>query len=220
VPESPTRWSILRSAAIRAAAKVAVAADNDSSSDSSSSKWESTPSEQPELPELPRGSTLRSAARVAAQKAARKAEEDDKTETEDEEWGGRNVLDDMINKLGTRKKVEKDIRDHCRKREFVQRPANFSHANEDGNPVMMTKNATRVFGASSRDANYRENVRLLVGGGREKGFCAVPKCDHPEMELLHECAACKQFVHILCSMANDLGGEDDCFYCSRHCHPS
>jgi hypothetical protein len=85
---------------------------------------------------------------------------------------------------------------------------------------MMTKNATRGFGASSRDANYRENVRLLVGGGREKGFCAVPKCDHPEMELLHRCAACKRFVHILCSMANDLGGEDDCFYCSRHCHPS
>jgi hypothetical protein len=92
---------------------------------------------------------------------------------------------------------------------------------------MMTKNATRGFGASSRDANYRENVRLRVGGGRARGFCAVPKCDHPKMELLHKCAACKQFVHILCSMANNLGsmannlgGEDDCFYCSRHCHPS
>ena len=164
-------------------------------------------------------STLRSAARVAAKKAARKVEEDERTETEDEECG-RNVLDDMIDKLGTRKEVEKDIRDHRRKREFAQRLANFSHADEDGNPVMMTKNATRGFGASSRDANYRENVRLLVGGGREKGFCAVPKCDHPEMELLHKCAACKRFVHILCSMANDIGGEDDCFYCSRHRHPS
>jgi hypothetical protein len=127
---------------------------------------------------------------------------------------------DMIDKLGTRKEVEKDIRDHRRKREFAQRLANFSHADEDGNPVMMTKISTRGFGASSRDANYRENVRLLVGGGREKGFCAVPKCDHPKMELLHKCAACKQFVHILCSMANNLGGEDDCFYCSCHCHPS
>jgi hypothetical protein len=134
-------------------------------------------------------------------------------------WSKR--LDDMIDKLCTRKGVEKDIRDRCWKREFAQRLANFSHANEDGNPVMMTKNATRGFGASSRDANYRENVRHLVGGGREKGFCADPKCDHPEMELLHKCAACKRFVHIiLCSMANDLGGEDDCFYCSRHCHPS
>jgi hypothetical protein len=156
---------------------------------------------------------------VAAKKAAQKVGEDEKTETEDEEWG-QNVLDDMIDKVGTRKEVEKDIRDHCQKREFAQRLANFSHADKDGNPVMMTKNATRGFGAPSRDANYRENVLLLVGGGREKGFCAVPKCDHPEMELLHECAACKRFVRILCSMANDLGGEDDCSYCSRHCHPS
>jgi hypothetical protein len=86
---------------------------------------------------------------------------------------------------------------------------------------MMTKNATQGFGASSRDANYRENVRLLVGGGCEKGFYAVLKCDHPEMELLHKCAACKRFIHMLCSMASDLGGEDhDCFYCSCHCHPS
>jgi hypothetical protein len=131
-----------------------------------------------------------------------------------------NVLDDMIDKLGTRKEVEKDIRDHRRKREFAQRLANFSPADEDGNPVMMTKNATRGFGASSRDANYRENVCHLISGGREKGFCAVLKCDHPKMELLHKCAACKRFIHILCSMANDLGGEDDCFYCSRHCHPS
>jgi hypothetical protein len=125
---------------------------------------------------------------LAAKKAARKVEEDEKNKTEDEEWG-RNVLNDMINKLGTRKEVEKDIRDHRRKREFAQRLANFSYADEDGNPVMMTKNATRGFGPSSRDANYRENVRLMVGGGREKGFCAVPRFDHPKMELLHECAA-------------------------------
>jgi hypothetical protein len=31
-----------------------------------------------------------------------------------------------------------------------------------------------------------EHVHLLVNGGREKGLCAVPKCDHPEMELLHK----------------------------------
>jgi hypothetical protein len=45
----------------------------------------------------------------------------------------------MIDKLGTRKEVEKDIRDHRPKREFAQRLANFSHADEDGNPVGMTK---------------------------------------------------------------------------------
>jgi hypothetical protein len=123
---------------------------------------------------------------VAAKKAARKAEEDEETKTEDEECG-RNALNDMIDKLGTRKEVEKNIRDHRWKQEFAQPLANFSHADEDGNPVMMTKNATPGFGASSRDANYRENVRLLVGGGREKGFCAVPKCNHPEIELLHKC---------------------------------
>jgi hypothetical protein len=79
--------------------------------------------------------------RVAAKKAARQAKENNKTETEDEEWGG-NVLNAMINKLGTRKEVEEDIRDHPRKPEFAQRLANFSDANEDGNPMMMTKNAT------------------------------------------------------------------------------
>jgi hypothetical protein len=51
---------------------------------------------------------------VAAKKAPRKAEEDKKNETEDKECG-RNVLDDMIDKLGTRKEVERDIRDHRRK---------------------------------------------------------------------------------------------------------
>jgi hypothetical protein len=84
---------------------------------------------------------------------------------------------------------------------------------------MMTKNATQGFGASSRDANYNENVRLLVSGGFEKGFCALPKCEHLEMELQHRCAACKQFIHVICCMANDLGGEDDTFYCSKNCHP-
>jgi hypothetical protein len=129
---------------------------------------------------------------LAAKKAARKADKDNKTKTEDEseEWGG-NVLDTAIDKLGTRKEVEEDIRDHRRKREFAQRLANFSHVNEDGNPVMMTNNATLGYGNSSRDADYSENVCLLVRGGFEKGFCAVPECEHPEMELRHKCAACK-----------------------------
>jgi phosphatidylserine/phosphatidylglycerophosphate/cardiolipin synthase-like enzyme len=117
---------------------------------------------------------------VAAKKAARQAEEAKKIEIEDEEWGA-NVLDAMVDQLGTRKEVEKDIRNHRRKQEIAQCLANFSHAGEDGNPVMMTKNANRGFGASSRDANYRDNVHLLVGGGRERRFCAVPKCDHPKM---------------------------------------
>jgi hypothetical protein len=47
--------------------------------------------------------------------STKEAEEDEKPETEDKECG-RNVLDNMINKLGTRKEVEKDIRDHCWKR--------------------------------------------------------------------------------------------------------
>jgi hypothetical protein len=159
------------------------------------------------------------AAKAAKKKAAWQAEEDGKTEREDEGWGG-NVLDAMVDQLGLMAQVEKDIRDHPPKREFAERPANFSHANEDGNPVMMTKNATRGFGASSRDANYLENVRLLLGGGRKKGFCAVPKCNHLEMELLHKCATCNQFEHDICSMENNLAGEDDCFYCSHNCHPN
>jgi len=183
------------------------------SSDDHDDQEESQPPE--ELPESPRRSTLRSAARAAAKKAARQAEEDEKTDTEDEEWG-RNVLDAMVDNLGTRKEVEEDIRDHRRKQQFTQRLANFSHADEDGNAVMMTKNATRGFGASSRDANYQQNLSLLVGGGREKGFCAVPQCNHPEMELLHKCGTCKRYCHVLCSMGNNLQ-VDDSSYCSLLC---
>jgi hypothetical protein len=58
-------------------------------------------------------STLRLAARGAAKKAARQAEEDKKTEIEDEEWGAR-VLDAVVNRLGIRKEVQKDIKDNRR----------------------------------------------------------------------------------------------------------
>jgi hypothetical protein len=151
-----------------------VAALTDHDSSSNISKLESLLQlELPELPESPRWSTLGSAAKGAKKKAAQQAEEDNKTETEDEGWGG-NVLDVMVDQLGMRTEVEKDIRDHHWKQYFAQHLANFSHAYEDGNAVMMTTNATGGFGALSRDANYAENVRLLVHGGGEKGFCAVP----------------------------------------------
>jgi hypothetical protein len=136
-----------------------------------------------------RWSVLPSAARVAAKRAAQRAEEDGKKETEDKEWGA-DVLDAMVNQLGMRKEVEKaGIRDHHQEQAFAQPLANFSHANEDGNPVRMTKNAPQGFGAPSRDANYRENMGLLVGGGRKIGICAVRKWDHPKViysnRLLH-----------------------------------
>ena len=171
-----------------------------------------------EPPESPRKSTLRSAARAAAKKAERQAEEDKKTDTEDEGGWGSNVLDAMVDKLGTRKEVEEDIRDFRRKQQLQQKLANFSHADEDGNAVMMTKNATRGFGASSRDANYHKNVHQLVSGGREKEFCTVPKCNHPQMELLHKCGTCKRYCHVLCSMANNLQ-VDNSSYCSLLCTP-
>jgi hypothetical protein len=122
LPESPRRS--IRLAAIRAAAKVTAAALADNDSSSGSSKWESPLPAQLELPESPIWSMLRSAARVAAKKAARQAEEDEETETEDEEWGA-NILDAMVDQLGTRREVEKDVRDHCWKLEFAQRLANF-----------------------------------------------------------------------------------------------
>jgi hypothetical protein len=192
--------------------------DDDSSSDSSSSNSDSSPG-APEPPESPRRSTLRSAARAAAKEASRKAEEEEKTDTEDEGAWGTCVLDGMIDALGTRKEVEKDIADHRRKRALALRQAQFSHADEDGNAVMITRNATRGYGASSRDPNYSENVRNLLAGGRQKGHCAVGNCDHPEMELLHKCTACKRFVHVLCAMSNNLQ-EDDCSYCSNLCRPT
>ncbi len=87
---------------------------------------------------------------------------------------------------------------------------------------MMAQNANRGFGASSRDANYRDNVSRLVGGGHEKGYCAVANCQHVEMELRHKCDTCKRFVHIICLMENDLlisivGGSGNYHYCSRLC---
>ena len=124
----------------------------------------------------------------------------------------------MVDKLGTRKEVEEDIRDFRRKQQLQQKLANFSHADEDGNAVMMTKNATQGFGESSRDAKYHKNVHQLVSGGGEKGFCTVPKCNHPQMELLHKCGTCKRYCHVLCSMANNLQ-VDDCSYCSLLCTP-
>jgi hypothetical protein len=214
-PESPRR-STLRSAA---SAAVVPLQDDDSSSDSSSSNSDSSPGAPEEPPESPRRSTLRSAARAAAKEASRKAEEEEKTDTEDEGAWGTCVLDGMIDALGTRKEVEKDIADHRRKRALALRQAQFSHADEDGNAVMITRNATRGYGASSRDPNYSENVRNLLAGGRQKGHCAVGNCDHPEMELLHKCTTCKRFVHVLCAMSKNLQ-EDDCSYCSNLCRPT
>jgi hypothetical protein len=148
--------------------------------------------------------------------AARQAAEDEQTETEDDDLATR-VLDRMVDQLGVRKEVDRDIEEMHRNQDAAQQGARFANVDEDGNGVMMTRNATRGFGASSRDANYRDNVRRLIGGGREKGHCAVAKCQHPEMELLHKCNTCKRYVHILCSMANNLQGEDDEHYCSRTC---
>jgi hypothetical protein len=64
-----------------------------------------------------------------------------------------------------------------------------THVDDNGNAIMMAQNDSPglgALGASSRDANYRENVWHLIGGGREKGYCTVTKCQHSEMELLHK----------------------------------
>jgi hypothetical protein len=102
LPESPRR-------SIRLAARRQGGSSNSSNN---SNTWESPLLAHPELPKSPRRSTLHSAARVAAKKAPRQVEEDKKTETEDEEWGA-NILDAMVDQLGTRKEeVEKDIIHH------------------------------------------------------------------------------------------------------------
>ena len=115
-----------------------------------------------EPPESPRKSTLRLAARAAAKKAARQAEEDEKTDTEDEEGWGSNVLDAMVDKLGTRKKVEEDIWDFRRKQQLQQKLANFSHANKHGNALILTTYATPGLAPPSSHPTYHTNVRQLV----------------------------------------------------------
>ena len=127
----------------------------------------------------------------------------------------------MIEELGIMKEVTTSIEGMHRDKEAADRRARFSHVDEDGNAIMMARNVNRGFGASSRDPNFKENVRRLVSGGREKGYCAVAKCDHPEMELLHKCHTCKRYVHVICLMTNNLliseEGGDDYHYCSRLC---
>ncbi len=96
------------------------------------------------------------------------------------------------------------------------------HVDEDGHAIMMAQNTNQGFGASSRDAKYRDNVRRLVSGGYEKGYCAVDNCQHVEMELRHKCDTCKRFIHILCLMDNNLlisivGGSGNYHYCCRLC---
>jgi hypothetical protein len=44
------------------------------------------------------------------------------------------------------------------------------HVDEDGHAIMMAQNTNQGFGASSSDANYIENLRHVVDGGREKGY--------------------------------------------------
>jgi hypothetical protein len=141
------------------------------------------------------------------------------------------VLDSMIVGLGLRNKVNSGIEDMrqqqlARERQvrFERQQARFVYVNEDGNAIMMAQNVNRGLGASSRDANYRENVWCLIGRRREKGYCAVAKCQHPEMELLCKCDTCKRHVHVICLMDNNLltseeGGPNH-HYCSRLCKDS
>ena len=140
----------------------------------------------------------------------------------DESDAGTNPLDGMVAALGLTNQVDKDIAKFCRNQEAAQQKLRFAHVDEDGNPVMMVQNSNRGFGASSRDPNYRDNVRSLIQGGREKGYCAVANCEHAEMELLHKCDTCERYLHVLCMMAKDLlvseeGGSSDHHYCSLLC---
>jgi hypothetical protein len=135
----------------------------------------------------------------------------------------------MIVGLGLSNEVNSNIEDMREKRlaaerraRFQKRQARFVRVDEDGNAVMMKENATRGFGASSRDANYTENIKRLVSGGRQKGLCTVATCEHPEMELLHKCDTCKRYVHVICLIENNLliseeGGGPDRHYCSLLC---
>lgn len=88
------------------------------------------------------------------------------------------LLDRMAGQLGLSNEVDRGNDDMRRNQEAAQWQATLTHVDEDGNAVMMAQNANRGFGASSRDANYRDNVSRLVSGGYEKGHCAVANCQH------------------------------------------
>jgi hypothetical protein len=132
------------------------------------------------------------------------------------------VLDSMVDGLGLTSQVNRGIEAMHLNQEATERQARFIRADEDGqHAVMMAQNATQDFGASSRDANYRENMRCVVDGRYEKGYCAIANCQHLEMDLRHKCDTCGRYVHILCLMDNNLliseVGSNDRHYCSRLC---
>jgi hypothetical protein len=144
------------------------------------------------------------AAATRASTAATRASTAAARASTDESDAGTDLLDGMVAALGLTNQVNKDIDKFCQNQEAAQQELRFTHVDEDGNPVMMVQNANRGYGASSRDPNYRDNVRSLIQGGRDKGYCAVANCEHAEMELLHKCDTCKRYVHVLCMMAKDL----------------
>jgi hypothetical protein len=166
--------------------------------------------------------TRPTAAAARASTAATRASTAAARASKDETDAGTNLLDSMAAALGLTDQVNKDIDKFRRNQEAAQQELRFTHVDEDGNPVMMVRNANQGFGASSRDPNYRDNVPSLIQGGRERGYCAVANCEHAEMELLHKCDTCKRYVHVLCMMAKDLlvseeGGSSDHHYCSLLC---
>jgi hypothetical protein len=132
------------------------------------------------------------------------------------------ILDSMVDTLGINSEVNRGIADMHLDQAAAQQRTRFAHVDEDGNAVLMAPNANRGYGASSRDANYRENVARLLSGQRTKGYCAVRNCQHAEMELLHKCDTCARFVHVFCLEGKGLlvsieGRSGEQHYCSLLC---
>jgi hypothetical protein len=166
--------------------------------------------------------TRPTAAAARASTAATRASMAAARASTDESNAGANLFNSMAAALGLTNQVTIDIDEFRWNQEAAQQELRFAHVDEDGNPVMIVRNARRGFGASSRDQNYRDNVRSLIQGGREKGNCVVANYEHAEMELLHKCDTCKRYVHVLCMMAKDLlvpeeGGSCDHHYCYLLC---
>lgn len=53
---------------------------------------------------------------------------------------------------------------------------------------------------------------------RAVGYCCIAGCVHPEMQLLHRCSKCKQFIHMVCGEPFNNLAEDE-RYCNE-CLPN
>jgi len=110
-----------------------------------------------------------------------------------------------------RLEVEADDRD-ARRTEEVRR------IREEGwtsRPIPLVRNYGDMSGFDRTQIGQQIN-RIFPEGNpvRGVGHCCISGCVHPEMQLLHRCSKCKQFIHMVCAEPFNNLAEDE-RYCDQ-----